>query len=152
MHAPSPFGPRSFITPNEAGATVSATGWRLARRRRITAHAGYRLYPVRVYRPTGVFARFAGGQLCCLPRGWEMIKAAHLLAAASPLGGGSRGDGWTGAAIAAAFAHAVESGRLDLPLPGGGRTRERWAVLAELAGEALCLARVAQGAAHELGV
>ena len=36
-------------------------------------------------------------------------------------------------ATAAAFAAAVESGRLDLPLPGGGRTRERWARLAGLA-------------------
>jgi alkylation response protein AidB-like acyl-CoA dehydrogenase len=81
-----------------------------------------------------------------------MIRTAHLLAAASPLGGGSRGDGWTGATIAAAFAHAVESGRLDLPLPGGGRTRERWAVLAELAGEDLCLARLAEGHADALAI
>ena len=31
--------------------------------------------------------------------------------------------------VAAAFAAAIESGRLDLPLPGGGRTWERWASL-----------------------
>ncbi len=37
--------------------------------------------------------------------------------------------------VGADFAAAVESGRLDLPLPGGGRTWERWASLAELAGE-----------------
>src|ERR1700721_2736267 len=30
-------------------------------------------------------------------------------------------------ATAAAFAGAVESGRLDLPPPSSGRTRERWA-------------------------
>jgi hypothetical protein len=36
--------------------------------------------------------------------------------------------------VAAAFTAAIESGRLDLPLPGGGRTWERWASLAELAG------------------
>jgi len=40
------------------------------------------------------------------------------------------GDDGPGSAVAAAFADAVESGRLSLPLPGGGRTRERWAILA----------------------
>ena len=47
--------------------------------------------------------------------------------------------------VAAAFAAAIESGRLDLPLPGGGRTWERWASLAELAGEDLSLARLSEG-------
>jgi alkylation response protein AidB-like acyl-CoA dehydrogenase len=56
------------------------------------------------------------------------------------------------AAVAAAFADAVESGRLDLPLPGGGRTRERWAVLADLAGEDLSLARLAEGHADALAI
>jgi hypothetical protein len=32
--------------------------------------------------------------------------------------------------VAAHFAAAVESGRLDLPLPGTGRTWERWAARA----------------------
>ncbi|MGH3149423.1 MAG: acyl-CoA dehydrogenase [Streptosporangiaceae bacterium] len=81
-----------------------------------------------------------------------MIKAAHLPAAASPLGGGSREGDWTGAVTAAAFAYAVRSGRLDLPLPGGGRTRERLAVLAELAEEDLCLARLAEGHADALAI
>ena len=35
--------------------------------------------------------------------------------------------------IGLAFRTAVESGRLDLPLPGSGRTRERWAAFADLA-------------------
>jgi alkylation response protein AidB-like acyl-CoA dehydrogenase len=48
-------------------------------------------------------------------------------------------------AVAAAFAAAVESRRLDLPLPGSGRTWERWASLAELAGEDLSLARLSEG-------
>ena len=56
------------------------------------------------------------------------------------------------AAVAAAFAAAVETGRLDLPLPGGGRTRERWAVLADLAGEDLSLARLAEGHADALAI
>jgi len=30
---------------------------------------------------------------------------------------------------AAAFRAAVDSGRLDMPLPGSGQTRERWAAL-----------------------
>ena len=55
-------------------------------------------------------------------------------------------------AVDLAFADAVESGRLDLPLPGGGRTGERWAVLAELAGEDLSLARLAEGHADALAI
>jgi hypothetical protein len=47
------------------------------------------------------------------------------------------------------FTGAVESGRLDLPLPGGGRTRKRRAVLAE---EDPSLARLAEGHADALGV
>jgi hypothetical protein len=39
----------------------------------------------------------------------------------------------------------VRSGRLDLSLPGSGRTRERWAALADLAEEDLSLARLAEG-------
>jgi hypothetical protein len=46
---------------------------------------------------------------------------------------------------AAAFTAAVESGRLDLPLPGSGRTWERWARLADLAAEDLSLARLGEG-------
>jgi alkylation response protein AidB-like acyl-CoA dehydrogenase len=57
-----------------------------------------------------------------------------------------------GAAVAAAFADVVESGRLNLPLPGGGRTRERWAILADLAGEDLSLARLAEGHADALAI
>ena len=80
-----------------------------------------------------------------------MIKAARLLTA-DPLGGQGRGAGWTGAATAAAFAAAVKSGRLNLPLPGSGRTRERWAALADLAGEDLSLARLAEGHADALAI
>ena len=46
---------------------------------------------------------------------------------------------------AAAFGRAVESGRLNLPQPGGGRTRERWAALADLAEDDLSVARLAEG-------
>jgi alkylation response protein AidB-like acyl-CoA dehydrogenase len=56
------------------------------------------------------------------------------------------------AATATAFAAAVESGRLDLPLPGGGRTYERWASLAELAGEDLSLARLSEGHTDALAI
>lgn len=65
-------------------------------------------------------------------------------AGGAPPGDGRDGD-WPGAAVAAVFAAAVDSGRLDLPLPGAGRTRERWSALAELAGEDLSLARLAEG-------
>ncbi len=54
--------------------------------------------------------------------------------------------------VAADFAAAVESGRLDLPLPGGGRTFERWAALADLAGEDLSLARLSEGHADALAI
>ena len=59
---------------------------------------------------------------------------------------------WPGSAVAAAFADTVESGRLNLPLAGSGRTRERWAVLADLAGEDLSLARLAEGHADALAI
>jgi alkylation response protein AidB-like acyl-CoA dehydrogenase len=52
----------------------------------------------------------------------------------------------------AAFRAAVESGRLDLPLPGSGRTRARWAALADLAGEDLSLARLAEGHADAVAI
>ena len=54
--------------------------------------------------------------------------------------------------VAADFAAAVESGRLDLPLPGSGRTWERWAVLADLAGEDLSLARLSEGHADAVAI
>ena len=46
---------------------------------------------------------------------------------------------------ARAFTAAVESGQLDLPLPGHGRTRVRWAALAGIAESDLSLARLAEG-------
>jgi hypothetical protein len=76
-----------------------------------------------------------------------MSRAAHLTAMDR-----YAGDDGPGSAVAAAFADAVESGRLSLPLPGGGRTRERWAVLADLAGEDLSLARLAEGHADALAI
>jgi alkylation response protein AidB-like acyl-CoA dehydrogenase len=53
---------------------------------------------------------------------------------------------------ARAFAAAVESGRLDLPLPGAGATRERWAAFADLAGEDLSLARLCEGHADAVAI
>src|SRR5690242_35966 len=54
--------------------------------------------------------------------------------------------------VAADFAAAVAFGRLDLPLPGSGRTWERWAVLADLAGEDLSVARLSEGHADALAI
>jgi alkylation response protein AidB-like acyl-CoA dehydrogenase len=67
------------------------------------------------------------------------------------------GQGGEAAAVAwrrtaRAFAAAVESGRLDLPLPGDGATRERWAALADLAGEDLSLARLGEGHADAVAI
>ncbi len=84
--------------------------------------------------------------------GMEMSRAAHLLTATGPLSDGGRDDRWTTAATAAAFTYAVKSGRLNIPLPGGGRTRERWAALAELAEEDLSLARLAEGHVDALAI
>jgi hypothetical protein len=53
---------------------------------------------------------------------------------------------------ATAFAAAVDSGRLNLPLPGSGATRERWAAFADLAGEDLSLARLAEGHADAVAI
>jgi alkylation response protein AidB-like acyl-CoA dehydrogenase len=50
------------------------------------------------------------------------------------------------------FRSAVESGRLDLPAPGGGRTRQRWAALAGLAGEDLSLGRLGEGHADAIAI
>ena len=59
---------------------------------------------------------------------------------------------WPAARTAAAFTGAVESGRLNLPMPGSGRTRERWAALADLAEQDLSLARLAEGHVDALAI
>ena len=81
-----------------------------------------------------------------------MNNSVHLLTTARPLKVGDSAGSWPGAGVAAAFAQAVESGRLNLPLPGGGRTCQRWAVLAHLAEEDLSLARLAEGHADALAI
>jgi alkylation response protein AidB-like acyl-CoA dehydrogenase len=53
---------------------------------------------------------------------------------------------------ARAFTTAVDSGRLDLPRPGSGATWERWAALADLAGEDLSLARLGEGHADAVAI
>ncbi len=53
---------------------------------------------------------------------------------------------------AAAFRAAVDAGRCDLPLPGSGATWERWAALADLAGEDLSLARLGEGHADAVAI
>ncbi|HEX3921078.1 MAG TPA: acyl-CoA dehydrogenase [Streptosporangiaceae bacterium] len=53
---------------------------------------------------------------------------------------------------ARAFASAVESGSLDVPLPGSGSTRERWAALIDLAEEDLSLARLGEGHADAVAI
>jgi alkylation response protein AidB-like acyl-CoA dehydrogenase len=53
---------------------------------------------------------------------------------------------------ALAFTAAVDAGRLDLPLPGSGATRDRWSALADLAGEDLSLARLGEGHADAVAI
>ena len=53
---------------------------------------------------------------------------------------------------AKAFTDAVAAGRLDLPLPGHGRTRVRWAALADLAETDLSLARLGEGHVDALAI
>ena len=81
-----------------------------------------------------------------------MINSVHLLTTAGPFTVDDRAGAWPGADVAAAFADAVESGRLDLPLPGAGRTRQRWAALAQLAEEDLSLGRLAEGHTDALAI
>jgi alkylation response protein AidB-like acyl-CoA dehydrogenase len=54
--------------------------------------------------------------------------------------------------IGAAFTSAVAGPLQDLPLPGGGQTRERWAVLSDLAGRDLSLGRLAEGYADAVAI
>jgi alkylation response protein AidB-like acyl-CoA dehydrogenase len=65
-------------------------------------------------------------------------------------GGEGEPSGWR--RTAQAFAAAVELGRLDIPLPGSGATRERWAAFASLAGEDLSLARLGEGHADAVAI
>ncbi len=118
----------SFFDPNEVGAPVG--------------HG---------FRGTGWFASAAAGQRR-EPWGVEMINSVHLVTTAGPLNVDDRAGSWPGAVVAAAFADAVESGQLNLPLPGGGRTRQRWAALAELGEEDLSLARLAEGHTDALAI
>ena len=53
---------------------------------------------------------------------------------------------------ALAFVSAVESGRLDMPLPGSGATWQRFAAFADLAEEDLSLARLAEGHADAVAI
>lgn len=73
-------------------------------------------------------------------------------APAAALGGLPGGPDGMGHVIGTAFAAEVELGRLDLPLPGGGRTWDRWAAFAKLAGQDLSLARVAEGHADAVAI
>ncbi|HMD92152.1 MAG TPA: acyl-CoA dehydrogenase [Trebonia sp.] len=50
------------------------------------------------------------------------------------------------------FVRAVESGRLDVPLPGSGTTRERWAAFFALAEEDLSLVRLCEGHADAVAI
>ncbi|WP_328345571.1 acyl-CoA dehydrogenase [Micromonospora sp. NBC_00421] len=52
----------------------------------------------------------------------------------------------------AAFRSAVLTGRLDLPLPGGGHTGERWSRFVELGRADLTLARLGEGHADALAI
>ena len=70
-------------------------------------------------------------------------------------GGWRPADGGAPAAwqrTAREFAAAVESGRLDLPLPGSGATWQRWAAFADLAEEDLSLARLGEGHADAVAI
>ena len=53
---------------------------------------------------------------------------------------------------AARFADLVDAGQLELPFPGEGRTRERWAALTSLAEQNLALARLAEGHTDALAI
>ena len=81
-----------------------------------------------------------------------MSRGAQPLTVVDPPRGYAGAGDWPGAATAAAFAEAVEAGRLNLPMPGGGHTWTRWAALAGLAEEDLSLARLAEGHTDALAI
>ena len=58
----------------------------------------------------------------------------------------------TPATIGGALRSAHDAGALDLPLPGGGSTLQRWQALAELAAADLSLARLAEGHADAVAI
>ncbi len=54
--------------------------------------------------------------------------------------------------VAARFADLVEQGRLEVSLPGGGATAQRWRALAELAADDLDVARLAEAHLDALAI
>jgi alkylation response protein AidB-like acyl-CoA dehydrogenase len=58
----------------------------------------------------------------------------------------------TTAALGAELRRLAQAGDLDLALPGGGRTTERWAALARLGRTDLALARLAEGHVDALAI
>jgi hypothetical protein len=80
------------------------------------------------------------------------MRRAVDLTGSEPHGAAGGTARWPGSGATAVFADAAESGRLNLPLPGAGRTGERWAVLADLAEDDLSLARLAEGHADALAI
>jgi len=65
-------------------------------------------------------------------------------------GAGGKPTEWRRTALA--FVSAVESGALDVPLPGSGFTKERWAAFADLAADDLSLARLGEGHADAVAI
>ncbi|WP_440066800.1 acyl-CoA dehydrogenase [Streptosporangium sp. OZ121] len=61
------------------------------------------------------------------------------------------GTAWRGE-VERGFVAEVESGRLDLPLPGAGQTRRRWEALSSLARRDLSLARLCEGHTDALAI
>lgn len=75
-----------------------------------------------------------------------------MLGNARPMSGERRNTPrWRGE-VERDFVGAVESGRLDLPLPGAGRTRQRWEALAALAQQDLSLVRLCEGHADAVAI
>ena len=66
--------------------------------------------------------------------------------------GGGEGTPAAWQRTAAAFVSAVETGALDVPLPGSGCTKERWRAFADLAAEDLSLARLGEGHADAVAI
>src|SRR6202023_1833641 len=107
---------------------------------------------IRARRDTGCLPGRTAGSGDESRGGWKMSTGAHPLTVMGPMTDSDRPGASPVAATAVAFAAAVDSGRLDLPLPGDGRTAERWAALAELAEEDLSLARLAEGHTDALAI
>jgi hypothetical protein len=75
-----------------------------------------------------------------------------LSATVAEPGRGGAGSAVAGSRVGAELRRMLVAGELDLPVPGSGRTAERWSALAAWGGRDLSLARLAEGHVDALAI